>query len=132
MKVSKTLSNQIQEYGADGLQCAACSAAFISEMLSPHSTWSWWGAKCHVRGGLKTVAGSNFNHTFYICADCRRSAWNHARDASHLIPEGMWTKETVDDIFRIRCQGLAKTALYKALNVKPEEVIIYSVWVDED
>ena len=105
---------------------------FVAEMASPSSSWKWWGVKCDVRGGLKTVAGSNFTLIFYLCAECRRIAWYHAREASDTIPEGVWTEETADGIFETSCHSMAKIAVYKAFKVRPEEVTIYEVWVDED
>ena len=132
MRVSQTLSYQLEQVGEQGLQCASCSGPFVSELKSPNSTWQWWGAKCNVRAGHKFTAGSHVSYTFYLCAGCRQCAWRSAREASRRLPTDMWSKDAEEEVFITACKGLARTALFKLLKSDKSEIDVFNVWIEDD
>ena len=132
MRVSQTLTEQLAEHGAENLVCASCEDQWRSEMASPGSEWVWWGAKAQVKGSIKKTAGSNFALAFYLCAHCRRHAYQQARDSVHYLPGWMKTPYSVDSYYRVNCEGMAVHAACKVLHRKLSDLSVDSIWVAED
>ena len=101
-------------------------------MPSPSTDWCWWGAKAQVKGSIKKSAGSVFSLTFYLCAECRRQAWQQARESVSYLPKWLWTSGSVDGYFQVNRESLAKHAACKVLHQEMGDLAIDSVWVAED
>ena len=137
MKISRTLSEQMAQVGVENLTCAVCQDIWCSEKPSPHTDWRWWGAKANVKGFVKKVAGTHFCLTFYLCAECRRAAWNKASEASSYTPGWMKVSasgpgNTTDGYSQVHCEGMAVHAAGNLLNRSLDELVIDSVWVESE
>ena len=130
-RASQVLLDQIAEHGEDSLYCSACDDFFKSELLSPQTEWRWWGAKAQVRGRFRTKAGGTFGLTFYLCANCRRLAYDQARHSVSYLPDNMRAPISTDGFHKTICEGMAAHAATKLLQRPYSDLCIDTVWVGD-
>ena len=72
-----------------------------------------------------------FGLTFFLCANCRRLAYEQARHSVSYLPAHMKSPLSTDGFHKAICEGIAAHGASLLLQRPYSELCIDSVWVDE-